>query len=84
MYDYYVIIRAFIVPAVQRIPQAGPIDANTCRSLRAFARAFLIKDTAVDLGKVSWDELPCVGRARDGGAPRKIGVHGMLMRSREA
>ena len=60
-HDYYVIIRSFILPAVQRIPQAGPIDANTRRSLRAFARAFLVKDTAVDPARVSWDELPCVG-----------------------
>jgi hypothetical protein len=56
-----VIIRSFIAPAVERIPQAGPIDANTRRSLRAFARAFLIKDTAVDPERVSWDQLPCVG-----------------------
>jgi hypothetical protein len=27
--DYYVIIRSFIAPAVERIPEAGPIDANT-------------------------------------------------------
>ena len=60
-HDYYVIIRSFILPAVQRIPQAGPIDANTRRSLRAFARAFLVKDTAVDPARVSSDGLPCVG-----------------------
>jgi hypothetical protein len=60
-HDYYVIIRAFIEPAVERIPEAGPIDANTRRSLTAFARAFLVKDTAIDPAIVPWDQLPCVG-----------------------
>jgi hypothetical protein len=59
--DYYVIIRAFIEPAVERLPEAGPINANTRQSLVAFARAFLVKDTAVDPATESWDQLPCVG-----------------------
>ena len=42
---------------------AGTLDANARRSLTAFARAFLLKDTAVDPAVVSWNQLPCVGIA---------------------
>jgi hypothetical protein len=44
--DYYVIVRALIQPAVQQVPGAGAFDPNARRSLTAFARAFLLKDTA--------------------------------------
>jgi hypothetical protein len=52
-HDYYVIVRALIQPAVQHISGAGTLDANARRSLTAFARAFLLKDTAVDPASVS-------------------------------
>jgi hypothetical protein len=43
-----VIVRALIHSAVQQVPGAGTLDASARRSLAAFARAFVLKDTAVD------------------------------------
>jgi hypothetical protein len=59
--DYYVIARAVFLPALRGSREFLDTDVITRRSLIEIARAFVIRDAAVDPMSVSWSQLPCVG-----------------------
>jgi hypothetical protein len=59
--DYYIIVRAVLLPAVPGTPEYQLGDAASRAKLTAFARAYVQHDAGVDPSTTSWDQLPCVG-----------------------
>jgi len=58
--DFYVIVRALLLPAVPGTPEYQLGDAPSRAKLAAFARAFVLHDAGVD-PTTSWGQLPCIG-----------------------
>jgi hypothetical protein len=59
--DYYVIVRATLLPAVPDTSEYRLADEAARRSLTATARSFFLRDAGVDPTTTPWQQLRCIG-----------------------